>query len=795
MAVLAAVAFGQGALAQGATQAAAEASKNPAGESANGMVDEVIVTAQKRAQNLQDVPIVVTVVSAQQLQDAGVRDIKDLAVVTPGLNVTASTSDANTTARIRGIGTIGDNPGLESSVGVVIDGIYRSRTGVAFGDLGELERVEVLKGPQGTLFGKNTSAGVLNVITKRPSFTFGGNAEATFGNYGMRGGSASVTGPIIADKLAGRLFIADRHRDGYYDVRLGEGPRTKTDDNNQDYITARAQLLWKPVSAVEVLVLGDYSNRYERCCLAVDTVGGSTVPLVDSLATDAGTLQPANPFARIAYANRSTDQKIQDGGGSIQVDWRLNDQLKLTSITAARHYGIQGGQDSDFSSADIWYRTPDDFQTKFDTFTQELRLAGSTEKLEWLVGGYYVKEDLDQRSGIFFGPDYEPFFGLLLSAGRSPTTVSTLTGRPFGTNFIAGQGALDTYSQTTNSFALYTNDSYRLTDKLELTVGLRYTTETKELDTHYTNTSPGNACRAAAARPLPAAAISAICAPSADFAFDDARTHQTHDENRLTGTAKLAYRFNPSILSYVSYAKGFKSGGFNLDRARKGPGVIDPSTEFPAETVDSYEVGLKTNTANRRLTVNAAVFHQTFNNFQLNTYTGISFLVAPIPEVVSRGLDLDVTWRTPIPGLRIGGGVTYAETQYGQFVPPAGISARLPGTRISYGPLYSASGTISYEHPLPGDLELRTSLVGKFTSDYNTGSNLDPLKVQQDLLLLNARVAIGDRRERWAVELWAQNLTDEDYLQVAADKPLQAGSLIGFLGAPRTFGVTLRGSF
>src|SRR3989338_9371055 len=173
-------------------------------------VDAIIITATKREQSLQDVPVVVTAVSGQLMQDAGVKDIKDLTILTPGLTVTSTSNETVTTARIRGVGTVGDNPGLESSVGVVIDGVYRPRNGVGFGDLGEMERIEVLKGPQGTLFGKNTSAGVINVMTKEPEFGFGANGELTFGNYNAKGAAASVTGPLYEDKLAGRLYVAAR---------------------------------------------------------------------------------------------------------------------------------------------------------------------------------------------------------------------------------------------------------------------------------------------------------------------------------------------------------------------------------------------------------------------------------------------------------------------------------------------------------------------------------------------------------------------------------------------------------
>ena len=189
------------------------------------LLTTVTVTAQKRDQDLQDVPITITAIGSQLLRDAGVRDIKDLTLLTSGLVVTSTSSEVSTTARIRGIGTVGDNIGLESSVGVVIDGVYRPRNGVGFGDLGELERIEVLKGPQGTVFGKNTSAGVINVISKRPDFEGGANAELTATNFNGYEAAASINGPLIDDKLAGRFYAAYRRRDGLYDVSTGDGTR------------------------------------------------------------------------------------------------------------------------------------------------------------------------------------------------------------------------------------------------------------------------------------------------------------------------------------------------------------------------------------------------------------------------------------------------------------------------------------------------------------------------------------------------------------------------------------------
>ena len=759
----------------------------------DAVVEEIIVTAQKREQSLQDVPIVVSVVSGQQLADAGVRDVKDLQTVVPGLNVTSSTSEAQTSIRIRGVGTIGDNPGMEASVGTVVDGVYRARSGVAFGDLGEMARVEVLKGPQGTLFGKNTSAGVISVITKEPSFDFGAEGELTLGEYNARGVSLSVTGPIAGDTLAGRLYMAHRERDGFYDVSTGEGPRTRTDDQDQNFDTFRGQLLWRPSDDLKVRILADYTERDEHCCTNVTTFVGATGAMVDALATDAGTLRPANPFARLSYANRDSAQKIKDRGVSAEVTWNINADVSLTSITAQRKWDLVQGSDIDYSSADIWYRAADGstFQ-KFDVFSQELRLAGVKGPVDWLVGAFYADEQLESGAFTRFGADYEPYFGLLLSSGASTATVAALTGRAVGTNYIPGEGARDSYDHSSKGWALFTNNTWKVTDAFELTLGLRYTNEEKEVLAHYTNTVPAAACSAALARPLPAAAKAAICPAHADPAFNNLVTRQTRDENRWGGTLKASYRFSPALMTYGSYASGFKSGGFNLDRSRVALGVANPDTSFPAETVEAWEAGAKSTLLGSTLLLNGAVFHQKFQDFQLNTYTGVAFLVASIPSVVSRGVDVDVLWRTPVDGLDLSGGLTYAETQYGAFTPPAGISARLPHTRLGYAPLWSGSLGGSYERDLGENLVLRASLSAKYTSSYNTGSNLDPAKVQGPMTIVNGRVAVGSQSGRWTLEAWAQNLTNKDYYQVVVDQPLQSGTYAAFLGAPRTAGMTLR---
>ncbi|MBN8262938.1 MAG: TonB-dependent receptor plug domain-containing protein, partial [Xanthomonadales bacterium] len=261
--------------------AAQDAAQAPAQQEAKTL-DKLVVTAQKREEALQDVPVVVTALSEEILQDTGVRDVKDLQVLVPGLTVTSTQSEALTTARIRGIGTVGDNAGLESSVGVVIDGVYRPRNGVGFGDLGELERIEVLKGPQGTLFGKNTSAGVINVVTKRPDFEPSAHAELTSGNYSEFGFAAGFNLPI-GEQSALRMYAADRSRDGFIKVNTGVGPRRETDDFNRNFSTVRAQYRWDPSDTLTLNLAADVTNRNEDCCTGVTIIRGSTASIIDAL--------------------------------------------------------------------------------------------------------------------------------------------------------------------------------------------------------------------------------------------------------------------------------------------------------------------------------------------------------------------------------------------------------------------------------------------------------------------------------------------------------------------------------
>lgn len=835
--------------------AMAQEARGDAPEQRATTLSGITVTAQKREEALQDVPIVINVLDEQLLQDAGVHDIKDMQVLVPGLTVTSTQSAAQTTARIRGIGTVGDNAGLESSVGIVIDGVYRSRNSVGFGDLGEVERIEVLKGPQGTVFGKNTSAGVINVITRRPSYTQSAEGEITVGNYGLFGVSGAYN-DALGENAAFRVFASKRKRDGVDDVKFGAGPRTEDDDGDQNYHTFRGQLLLEPTDNLSINFVGDFSSREENCCITVTTDRGPTAAIINALTPGGeGVIPVVDLDRRLGYANRPTTQDLKDKGVAMNIDWvsPWANGATISSITSMRDWKAINGLDFDYSAADILYRAPDEDEslTQFETFSQELRMTGSSDRVDWMVGLFYSDEDLNRNDSYRFGPAYEPYLstlvgsqvlggvaaqlaplGLTVDQSNPALFLSQVSGQPFGTNF-RGLGSLDEHRQNAKSTAIFTNNTFHATDQLDITVGLRYTHEKKKLHTLYDNPNGSAACGATLANPaarvagalagringfgslppalqqqllaglVPAVAPSIagyMCLPWANIAHDGRDVTQSRTEKEWSGTFKLAYKWSDDVMTYGSAARGYKAGGFNLDRVQSANGLssgvqgITPvdDTSFPGEFVDSYELGLKTNWMDGNFLFNAALFYQKYSDFQLNSFLGTSFVVRSIPEVVSQGVEADVMWQTAMRGLTMQGGLTYAQTEYGNDLLPDPDLALLPGNTMSFAPRWSGNASVTYEWDMGADLLGRFNIGGKYMSKFNTGSDLDPQKMQDGFGLVNARLGVGRQDKRWMVEVWGQNLTNETYKQVGIDAPLQSGSWNAFLGAPRMYGMTLR---
>ncbi|MBA3898473.1 MAG: TonB-dependent receptor, partial [Sphingomonadaceae bacterium] len=668
------------------TATAASATNGDVAENAG----EIIVTATRRNEALSNVPIAVSAVTAESLQNSGANDIRQLNQLAPSLLVSSTGSEANGSARIRGIGTVGDNPGLESSVAVFIDGVYRSRSGIGLNELGEIERIEVLRGPQGTLFGRNASAGLIHIISKAPSFDgFHVGGEATYGNYNDVRVSAGVNVPI-SETLAARVDGVYVNRDGFY-----YDPTNKTDVNDRNRYFVRGQLLFQPSDDLKVRIIGDYTHRNEKCCAAVyvsrDTngfIGNLNEPPVP---LSVGGLPPANgnniiavlndlgqplsrftnPYSRLISVSpgRSYRGITEDKGISGQVDYKFG-AVTLTSITAYRDYKASQGGDIDYSSVDILYRAPsDDASRRFKTFSQELRLQGSLfdDHLDWLVGGYYADEKLTVRDNLRFGNQYGRFATCRLVSGGglaalySPTSAGCLAARPpvFGAAspvIFAAIDRLDSlndlgstrdiYRQDSSNYAFFTHNIFHVTDALSVTLGARYTHERKRLDATFGNDNtvcPANQTALVPFLANPALAavsggiIALSCQGNSTAELNGVSINSQRSEHRFTGTAVLSYKPTHDLLTYASYSRGYKAGGFNLDRsALKSPILPFSATpggaqalvnnlQFDPETVNAYELGAKY--SSRHFSLNVALFRQEFKNFQLNTFDGSVFIV------------------------------------------------------------------------------------------------------------------------------------------------------------------------
>ncbi len=924
--------LGAGAMLAPAAQAQDTAVQTTAEDSATNAAavddqdnDVIVVTAQGRRQALADVPVAISAVNAETLQNSGANDIRQLNQVAPSLLVSSTGSEANGSARIRGIGTVGDNPGLESSVPVFIDGVYRSRSGIGLNELGEIDRVEVQRGPQGTLGGRNSSAGLISIYSKKPEFDFGGSAELTYGNYNYWRAGASITGPL-SETIAARLDGIWLRRDGFY-----QDTTNNTDVNDRDRYFVRGQLLFEPTEDISFRLIGDYTYRNEKCCAAT-YVGASVNPFIGNLNTpsSAGVAPTAtsNNIVNvlrdlgqpIASFNQGYDRTIyvspgrsfagvtKDYGVSGELNWDFGG-ARLTSITAYREYRSGQASDTDYSAVDILYRgDSDEAYRQFHTFTQEVRLQGEAfgGSLDWLIGGFYSNEKLTVRDNLRFGSQYGRFAtcrvvsggglagfysptgqGCLSATGRAVIGAGLATGGStvLGSALLGAIDRLDTlndrgstiddYRQDGNNWALFTHNIVHITDRLDLTLGLRYTNDKKDFSATFGNDNTVCTAQQAALTPfLPTLGATAVgliglaCQGNSTAELNGVSISDERKEDEFTGTAILSYKPTDDLMVYASYSRGYKAGGFNLDRsalkaptatfaAAGGAQALVGNLQFDPETVNSYEIGAKYATGPFSFGITA--FRSEFSSFQLNTFDGTVFIVQNIngcsadlggtdsdqskftgaPNynagaaasgacaaddvtygVRSQGVELEASL-VPAPDFRVNLGLTYAKTKYREDLVGTSSGAplnpslcKLPGDNLSNAPEIVATGSFAWT-PEIGNSGLSGLLYvdGRMTGDYNTGSDLFPQKEQDGYALFNARVGIRGAEERWSLEVWAQNLFDKDYAQVAFNSPFQEGGtstttafadpqypggrqlFSQFLAEPRTYGITGRVKF
>ncbi|WP_347304662.1 TonB-dependent receptor (plasmid) [Croceibacterium sp. TMG7-5b_MA50] len=584
--------------------------------------DAIIVTATKREQTLQEIPVAVTVTTAETIEREQIRDLRDLQTVVPSLRVTQLQSSANTNFIIRGFGNGANNPGIEPSVGVFVDGVYRSRASAQIGDLPDVSRIEVLRGPQSTLFGKNASAGVISIVTRSPSFTPTGSAELSYGNYDALVARAYVSAPLderVAVSLAGGI----NRRDGY---NRDEGSGTRTNERDRWFL--RGQGLFDNGAGLSVRLIVDYDRIDENCCGVVNLLSSPATAAIRALGGQVS--DPDDRFGNVVYNNFPSTNVIDNGGVSAQIDWDTG-PVALTSITAFRDTQAEYGQDVDFTSADLLRRF---YDQRIDTFTQELRATGTFGPVTALLGLYYFDERVRERQDVVTGDAFRTFADLSIggtgtgaAVTRLEGTLGTLYGNPaqyLGRFFVPGVSETGTFTLENRALSLFGQFDAELADGLTLTVGGNYTMDDKWATTAYRSsdvfsgidlvdagrraitaqgiaTTVGNLLRLG--RPATQAEIGGFAqanpagfaqvqAGAAAFAAANAGNAQVNpllgaralqlfppfvnipnavesgetDDNDFAYTLRLAYDVTAALNLYASYATGFKASSFNLSR-------------------------------------------------------------------------------------------------------------------------------------------------------------------------------------------------------------------------------------
>ncbi len=798
-------------------------------------LDTIVVTAIKREASLEDVPIAISVLSGERLEAAGLADIKNLPALTPSFMISGSNSETGgATLRIRGVGTSGNNVGLEGAVGVFVDGVYLSRPGVALTELIDLEQIEILRGPQGTLFGRNTSAGALIIKTNKPSLTdVKAFSNLTVGNENLVSLQAGVNFPLIKNELGLNISGAIRDRDGFFTSTLGAESQVR------DRALIRAQLLYEPTDQIQLRVIADYSEDNSQCCAPVHIQSSDIGPFFTLAGLPENGGAPAvGPEAIRTYTTNGGG--VSDATEQVGVSATLNlnfDIGEVTYIGSWRNYDGSIVQDADFVNLDV-FGTPidsDDFPSNdnINLVTHEVDFAGISlsGRLDWLLGIYHSEEDIESHQSLELGADYQAYAGAVLLTipgifeifGPNPLQV-------FADGISAdGTRANNFFTQKGTSTSLYTHNIFKYSDRLNFSLGARYNRETKEGRFEQINVeSPG--CNVVlnniVAQEIPAGLVGVVSALScfpftteADLALSSAfPTTRTFDDvfrdEEFTYTLGANYSFTPNIISYFNYSKGFKSGGFNLDATAailnnpievasgSAPQFSDP--RFDSEKVEAYEIGLKTKFNNNRGQVNLTAFHQDIEDFQVLEFTGIQFETFNVPIVKSTGVEIEGEFLIR-EGLTLFPALAWTDARYPDNC-DLGISSQvnisnLCGERLANAPEWVFTLGWDYKRNIP-----KTGLKGFISGDIRYEStrrtSTQATEIESDVRLtdslqnghakLDLRAGILSKNGHWSAEIWGRNITDQRTQTLTFDVPINPGNRAAFFEPPATYGATLR---
>ena len=762
---------------------------------------DIVVTARRRRETVQSVPIAISVIGGTALAETGAYNVNRLTQLQPTLQF-YSTNPRNSSANIRGLGApFGlTNDGIEQGVGIYVDQVYYSRIASATFDFTDTERIEILRGPQGTLYGKNTTAGAINITTRAPSFEPEARIELTGGNYDFFQGKASVSGPLVDDKIAVRLSTSVTTRRGtIYNVRQDEH------QNSQNNVGVRGQMLLRAAPNLDLTLYADYNRQNPNCCVQYYARTGSTQrPLIRqyaALAAAQGYQVPStDAFDRITDVDSDLRAKQELGGLSLLANWDLG-PATLTSVSAFRFWHWDPSNDRDFIGLPITTVSANPSQQK--QYSQELRIASNGERaFDYVLGAFYFYQTIDTQGLQVQGPAASAFLLNPTSVnGRNPAVLNGLTSR-------------NTIGFKNTSAALFGKLTWHATDKLQIAPGLRLNYDEKE-GSYVSVVTTGTGS-------------TTLNSDQAGVLAPQSYAPKFHNWN-LSGDITASYTVTPDVHAYATYARSYKSGGINLSGLPLNAAgtAVDLSTQtVRPEKVNHYELGLKTQFLDRRATVNLAAFWTEIDDYQATVNNGqltvIRGYLANAGKVRTRGFEADTAFR-PTDRLSVYANGAYTDAKYVKF-PNAPCPPELSGGTATAGASLANAGVPGAASPivcdisgqwLPGaskwafsygaeyDLPARVAgLDGQFYLGYDgsyrsTFSSNPSRSLYTDVdgyALSNFRLGFK-AQDSWNVFGWLRNAFDKDYYELLATQSGSTGLIVGQPGDPRTYGVTVSRSF
>lgn len=751
----------------------------------------VTVTAQKRTQDIQDVPISISAYGEDFIEDSGVDNLQDISLYSPNFTLGNSSQKTNTRIAIRGVGSVG-NAGIEPSVGVFIDGVYYPRPGSVIGDLVDLQSVEVLRGPQGTLFGRNTPMGALNVKTKDPSRDgLDAYVELGAGSYNAFNVAGAVSAPI-SDKVAYRVSGRYSERGGFGDNLL-----TGEEFGEQDSLSLRGKLLFDATPNFTVKLSADYGEINS---------GGATIEYLNDTSSpvflgtlqalygaDAAQIQTSDPFDHDIYQDHRDSLSDEQWGVSADAEYEFANGIRVKSITSVRDW------EADYFESAIRLPVqlfPRKTQYNNETFSQEFQLlSASGEKVEWVAGAFFYEETYDISQDFDLGAQFciPTVLGVLtqqlIGAGVAPATAQAQAlAQAQGCAALPQVDASDSeFNQDLSSQAIYGQATWYLNDQWSLTGGLRYTQDEKEADFSNVVNNPfviGLSVR-----------------------DNEDRPGLTVDDSKLTYFTNVSYFPVEDTMLFATVSTGYKSGGFNTDGTF--PALTEEQRIFGEEDTTNYELGIKTELGGV-LQLNATLFRMDIEGFQDRAFDGVSFITRNVGELRQQGFEADFVW-APLDQLTFNGGLSYLDSEFQDYRNasplPGGPVQDLTGQSAHFSPEWQGSLVADWRDSIAlfGGSEYFLRGETQYVGDQNIGGNTNqnPQSIQDAYQLFNARVGLRSEDDRWEVALWGKNLTDEGYCMTIFEQPFaqQLGGVNPVantspqrcvVGNPQTWGIQLK---